>query len=145
MDDKYTPEIHGDFFAHFDWRSFTAEEMAVCPPVLLFTKDDSLMESELNAFSQLLSSNRPVKMLVLKQGAPAAAGGFTFRQELGAMAIAHRNAYVLQSASVAPAAVATWTNQQQANQQTAEQAQNSAKRVLSITHRFRPFAPWQTA
>ena len=102
VDDKYTPEIHGDFFAHFDWRSFTAEEMAVCPPVLLFTKDDSLMESELNEFSQLLSSNRPVKLLVLKQGVSAAAGGFAYRQELGAMAIAHRNAYVLQSASVAP-------------------------------------------
>ena len=47
--------------------------------------------------------------------------------------------------TVAPAAVATWTKQHQASQQTAEQAQNSAKRVLSITHRFRPFAPWQTA
>ncbi|MCF8245507.1 MAG: ferredoxin [Saprospiraceae bacterium] len=102
VDDKYTPEIHGDFFAHFDWRSFTAEEMAVCPPVLLFAKDKALMESELNEFSQLLSSNRPVKMLVLKQGVPTSATGFTYRQELGAMAVAHRNAYVLQSASVAP-------------------------------------------
>ena len=102
VENKYSQEIHGDFFAHFDWRSFTAEEMAVCPPVLLFTKDNSLMESELNEFSQLLSSNRPVKMLVLKQGVPASAEGFTYRQELGAMAIAHRNAYVLQSASVAP-------------------------------------------
>ena len=102
VENKYTQEIHGDFFAHFDWRSFTAEEMAVCPPVLLFAKDKALMESELNEFSQLLSSNRPIKMLVLKQGVPASAEGFTYRQELGAMAIAHRNAYVLQSASVAP-------------------------------------------
>ncbi len=103
VDDKYLPDIHGDFFAHFDWRSFTAEEMAACPPVLLFTKDNALIANELNEFSQLLSSNRPVKMLVLKQGVPASVEGFTYRQELGAMAIAHRNAYVLQSASVAPA------------------------------------------
>ncbi len=102
VDDKYTPDIHGDFFAHFDWRSFTAEEMAVCPPVLLFTKDNALIASELNEFSQLLSSNRPVKMLVLKQGVPGVAEGFAYRQEPGALAIAHRNAYVLQSASVAP-------------------------------------------
>ncbi|MCB0518995.1 MAG: ferredoxin [Saprospiraceae bacterium] len=102
VDNKYVQEIHGDFFAHFDWRSFTAEEMAVCPPVLLFAKDNCLMESELNDFSQLLSSNRPVKMLVLKQGVRSSSGGFAYRQELGAMAVAHRNAYVLQSASVAP-------------------------------------------
>jgi ferredoxin len=102
VDDKYLPDIHGDFFAHFDWRSFTVEEMTVCPPVLLFTKDNALIANELNEFSQLLSSNRPVKMLVLKQGVPASTEGFTYRQEPGAMAIAHRNAYVLQSASVAP-------------------------------------------
>ena len=101
-EDKYLPDVHGDFFAHFDWRSFTAEEMAVCPPILLFTKDNALIASELNEFSQLLSSNRPVKMLVLKQGVPGVSEGFAYRQELGALAIAHRNAYVMQSASVAP-------------------------------------------
>ncbi len=98
----YFQEIHGDFFAHFDWRSFTAEELAVCPPILLYTKDTSLIENELNEFSQLLTSMRPVKMLVLKQGVGADVGGFTFRQELSALAIAHRNAYIMQSPSVAP-------------------------------------------
>ncbi len=99
---KYTQEIHGDFFAHFDWRSFTADEMGVCPPILYFTKDNTLIKSELNEFSHLLSSNRPIKILVAKQGMQEAAKGFTFRQELGAIAIAHRNTYILQSASVAP-------------------------------------------
>ena len=86
VDNKYLPDVHDDFFAHFDWRTFTPEEMSVCPPVLLFTKDNLLVENELNTFSQLLSSNRPIKMLVLKQGVQSA-DGFAYRQELGALAI----------------------------------------------------------
>lgn len=101
VDNRYFPEIHSDYFAHFDWRSFTSEELSVCPPVLYFTKDNSLIENELKEFSELLSSNRPIKMLVAKQGVQKAAEGFSFRQEIGAMAIAHRNTYVLQSASIA--------------------------------------------
>ncbi len=99
---QYYQEIHGDFFAHFDWHSFTAEELVICPPIILHAHDNSLIEKELNEFSQLLTSMRPVKMLVLKQGVEAADGAFTFRHELSAMAIAHRNAFILQSASVAP-------------------------------------------
>jgi hypothetical protein len=100
---QYYQDIHGDYFAHFDWRSFTAEELAICPPIILNTYDNSLIEKELNEFSQLLTSMRPVKMLVVKQGVEAIVGALTFRQELSSLAIAHRNAFILQSASVAPA------------------------------------------
>ncbi|MEZ4955809.1 MAG: ferredoxin [Saprospiraceae bacterium] len=101
VDNRYFPEIHSDYFAHFDWRSFTSEELSACPPVLYFTNDNSLIKNELKEFSELLSSSRPIKILAAKQGVQKAAEGFSFRQEIGAMAIAHRNTFVLQSASVA--------------------------------------------
>jgi hypothetical protein len=102
IDNVYASEIHGDYLANFSWRSFTEEEMAVCPPVLLFAIDSGLMENELNEFSKMLSSSRPVKCLIVKQGGGTAAD-FVFRQELGAIAIAHRNTFILQSAAIAPA------------------------------------------
>ena len=101
IENVYTPEIHGDYLAHFSWRFFTNEEMAACPPVLLFAQDTSLMENELNEFSKMLSSSRPIKCLIVKQGGSDPTN-FVFRQELGAIAIAHRNAFILQSAAVAP-------------------------------------------
>ena len=52
---------------------------------------------------------------------------------------------IIDCAVVVIVAVATWAKRHQASEETAEQAQNSAKRVLSITHRFRPLGPRQTA
>jgi ferredoxin len=104
VESRYIPEIHGDFFIHFDWRRFTDQELSACPPVLLLIEPESLLERELNDFSRMLSSNRPVKALVIRRNlhSGASPGEFAFRQEPGALAIAHRNAYVMQSASVSP-------------------------------------------
>jgi ferredoxin len=104
VNNGYTPEMHADFFAHFDWRSFNERELAVCPPVLLVADAQLILEKELDGFSRLLASNRPVKLFVEKSGRTAAAssGSSVFRQELGALAIAHRNTFVLQSAIVKP-------------------------------------------
>lgn len=103
VDNNYSPEIHADFFAHFDWRSFDEQELAACPPVLLLTDAQTILEKELDDFSRLMASNRPVKLLVEKSDrATLSSGNIVFRQELGALAIAHRNTFVLQSAIVRP-------------------------------------------
>jgi len=106
---QYVPEMHSDFFAHFDWRSFNGREMAACAPVLLLSDVEELLEMELNDFSRLLASGRPVKFLIAKNRRPAApeedgqpAAGHAFRQELGALAVAHRNAFVMQSSALRP-------------------------------------------
>ena len=99
LKDKYVPEIHGDYFAGFDWRSFTDEEMAACTPVVLVEDVETLINSELSDFSNMLSSNIPVKTLALKrdarinyrQNGAEQTNKFTFQQELGALTISHRN------------------------------------------------------
>lgn len=99
---EYLPEVHGNLFAHFDWRRFSEQELSACPFVLLLAGASQLVDEALTGFSHLLASNRPVKILApdsWKQvAAEADESDVLFRQEPGAMAIAHRNTFVLQSA-----------------------------------------------
>lgn len=102
IDNQYKPEVHDDLFAHFDWRQFSEEEMATCPPVLCCTTAEALLDREWAGFSGILTSNRPVKALVMKRPGEAEPAGAAFRQEPGALAIAHRDVFVFQSAAVHP-------------------------------------------
>jgi ferredoxin len=103
---QYLPEIHDDFFAHFDWRAFSDEEIAACPPVLLIADAAKMMGSELSSLSRMLSSGQPVKALLLAglssggQGQAGEALAAAFRPEPGAIAIAHRNLYCFQGTAV---------------------------------------------
>ena len=109
VNNQYVPEMHSDFFTHFDWRSFNEQELAACAPVLLLADAEALLEQELNAFSRQLALGRPVKYLAIQgrqrpvaveDGQPSV--NLAFRRELGALAIAHRNAFVLQSSAIRP-------------------------------------------
>ncbi|MCB9284168.1 MAG: ferredoxin [Lewinellaceae bacterium] len=102
IDNQYKPELHDDFFEHFSWAYFSESELAACPPVVMCADSTALLEQEWTAFSNILSSNRPIKALVLKNAEESDLEGVAFRQEPGAMAIAHRDAFVLQSASLHP-------------------------------------------
>jgi ferredoxin len=99
-DNHYNPDIHDDFFAHFSWRLFSETELDACPPVVCSLSTETLLGPEWAHFSELLASRRPVKMLVFKK---TLSGGSAFRQEPGALAIAHRDAFVFQTACVDPA------------------------------------------
>jgi len=110
LDAKYDPQVHGDYFATFDWRSFTEEEMAACPVVVFITEVASLLNSGLSDFSNMLSSNMPVKTLVVKRDAridyrmngSQKPSEFMYQQELGPLTISHRNTYAIQSNSISP-------------------------------------------
>lgn len=105
VNNQYFPELHSDFFAHFDWRSFDEDEWAACAPVLLLSDADQLLEQEFNAFSRQLAAGLPVKYLVIKgqERDNRDSSGLAFRREPGALAIAHRNTFVLQSSVIRPA------------------------------------------
>jgi ferredoxin len=109
MEGRYDPEVHDAYFAHFDWQAFSDTEMSFCAPVIMITAIEELMDHGLTEFSKILASHNPIKTLVIKQHArPAQPSGvsgaaqFSFPQELGAMAVAHRNTYVFQSSSIHP-------------------------------------------
>jgi ferredoxin len=117
----YRPEIHDDFFARFDWRSFAAEEMAACPPVVLVADSAALLEAELGDFVRLLSSGQPIKVVLLAHpspltphpspltphSSPLTPHPYTsaFRPEPGALAVASRNVYSFQGIGVHLAAI----------------------------------------
>lgn len=109
LDHQYVPDIHDDFFAHFDWRSFSDWEWSAFPPVVVLNTAQALTRTELNDFSSLLASSRPVKIMALSSGFSSGTStkGLTFPQEPGALAIAHRNTYVLQTAAIDPMSVSS--------------------------------------
>lgn len=110
IDGHYRVELHGDFFAHFDWRSFNDRELALCPPVFLVADESVLLHRELDDFSRLLASDRLIKLYVLKRTVhpesrdpeETLSEGVTPKRELSALAIAHRNVCVVQTTIVAP-------------------------------------------
>ncbi len=109
IDNHYDAEIHDDYFARFDWKSFTENEMAICPPVVMITDIDELMGHGLTDFSKMLASHKPIKTLVIKTetrtgsiSKNAEGDDFSLMQELGAMVVSHRNTFVFQSTSIHP-------------------------------------------
>ena len=110
LDHKYADEIHGDFFAHFDWRSLTDEERKYCPPVMMIAAAATIRKDELNSYSKLLASNRPVKVLLLEDFTAGEkeqlSNEVVFRQELAAIAAAHRNGYICQASYIQATALA---------------------------------------
>ncbi|MBI4930522.1 MAG: ferredoxin [Bacteroidetes bacterium] len=107
---NYDEEIHSDYFTRFNWHYFTEEETALCPPVVLIEETQNLLRKELPHFSALISSNKPIKVLAINRPTPFKINKngnesdelLSFQQELSALAVSHRNAFTLQSASHNP-------------------------------------------
>ncbi len=111
---------------HFDWRSFSDAEYALCPPVVAVGGDGAMYDIGLQNLSRALISGKPLKVLVLdtqvysNTGGQACTSGFfgqisdmaafgaaqkgkqEVRKELGLIAIAHRSSYVMQSTIAHP-------------------------------------------
>jgi ferredoxin len=107
VQNKYTPELHDDYFEHFDWRHMSDAELLLCPLVAIYERPEVLRQEELRDFSQMLASYRPIKIFAEKsldaQKYPVeiepATGELLFQPDLGAIAVAHRNCFVLQSSA----------------------------------------------
>ncbi len=103
--DAYKPAIHDAWFKNFGWEGFSKEELLLVPTVVAIDNANNIAGAGLPSFSQLLSSGRPVQILVRVQAHsnPAAAEGedsfARFRVELGYLGISHRQAVVAQSSA----------------------------------------------
>ena len=111
---------------HFDWRDFSDQEYALCPPVVTIGGDGAMYDIGFQNLSRLMMSGKPIKVLILdtqvysNTGGQACTSGYfgqvsdmaTFgaaakgkqelRKEMGLLAIAHRTSYVLQSTIAQP-------------------------------------------
>lgn len=102
---KYDPVIHDPWFANFTWEGFSREELLLVPTVLAVESAERVAGEGMQSFSRLLSSGRPVQILIRVQpsnnpGAHPKEGPFhSYRSELGFAGISHRQAVVVQSSA----------------------------------------------
>jgi pyruvate-ferredoxin/flavodoxin oxidoreductase len=107
--------------SELDWRTFTDEEFALCPPILAMGGDGAMLDIGFQNLSRLMMSGKPIRVIVLdtqvysNTGGQACTSGFTgqvsdmawfgssqhgkteVRKELALIALAHRGVYVHQS------------------------------------------------
>lgn len=101
----YDSAIHNPWFANFNWEGFNRDELLQVPSVVAIESADRMAQEGLRQFSQLLSSGRPVQILIRVQSSnnPGVAIGAdpfqSYRTELGYLGIAHRQALVAQTSS----------------------------------------------
>ncbi|MCU7929485.1 MAG: ferredoxin [Candidatus Thiodiazotropha sp. (ex Codakia rugifera)] len=101
----YNPELHNPWFANFSWEAFSQDELRMVPSVIALGSADQVAGEGLRTFSRLLSSGRPIQILirVLAHADPGAGldgNPFqSFRTELSYLGISHRQAVVDQSSA----------------------------------------------
>ncbi|MBI4518881.1 MAG: 2-oxoacid:acceptor oxidoreductase family protein [Deltaproteobacteria bacterium] len=123
---EYREGVHEAEFTKFDWRQFSDEEFAMCPPIFAVGGDGAMMDIGFQNLSRLLASGKPARVIVLdtqvysNTGGQACTSGYTgqvsdmaafgsaqrgkeeVRKELSLLAIAHRDVFVLQSSQATP-------------------------------------------
>jgi hypothetical protein len=117
---EYNPAEHDEFFTYFNWQQFTDEEWLLCPPVVALGGDGAMYDIGFQNLSRLMASGKPIKVIIVdtqvysNTGGQACTSGFIGqvsdmaqygkvwkgkpepRKEIGLIAMAHRNTYVLQ-------------------------------------------------
>jgi pyruvate-ferredoxin/flavodoxin oxidoreductase len=117
---NYNPREQKEFFTYFNWEQFTDEEWKLCPPVVALGGDGAMYDIGFQNLSRMMASGKPIKVVVVdtqvysNTGGQACTSGFIGqvsdmaqfgkvwkgkpepRKEIGLIAMAHRNTYVLQ-------------------------------------------------
>lgn len=118
---EYRKSEHQEFFTYFNWGQFTDEEWHLCPPVVALGGDGAMYDIGLQNLSRMMASGKPIKVIIVdtqvysNTGGQACTSGFIGqisdmaqygkvwkgkpepRKEIGLLAMAHRNTYVLQA------------------------------------------------
>ena len=97
VESAFDPAIHEELLRRFDWRSAEPDELAAMPAVVVAEDAARLADPLLSSFGRLLCSGRPVHIL-------ASSSGFDMAEipDLGHLAMAYREAFVLQSSLANP-------------------------------------------
>ncbi|MEN8129229.1 MAG: ferredoxin [Pseudomonadota bacterium] len=103
IDRIYDSTIHDPWFTDFDWEAFSQDELLLVPAVIALESADRIAGDNMQSFSRLLNSGRPIHILVRVQPSNNPGAGIdespfqSFRTELGYLGIGHRQAVVSQS------------------------------------------------
>ncbi|MDH5493508.1 MAG: hypothetical protein OEY14_16255, partial [Myxococcales bacterium] len=102
LEGAYDPALHDEALARFGWRSFEPHEVQLLPRIVVLASAAHLRGPGLGSLSALLRSGRPLQMLV-PLADPSEAGALGGAPaELGYLAIAHRDALVVQTTLARP-------------------------------------------
>jgi len=118
----FNPAVHEAEFTYFNWEKFSVEEWHLCPPVVAIGGDGAMYDIGFQNLSRALMTGMPVKILVVdtqvysNTGGQACTSGFIGqvadmspygkkdhgkkenRKEISLIGMAHRSAFVAQSA-----------------------------------------------
>jgi len=93
---SFDADVHSAMIERIDWQSAGLDELAALPAVAVLEPAERLAQLSLTSFSRLMRAGRPIHLLVLESGLFADdLTGST--PEFGAIAVAHREAFVLQT------------------------------------------------
>ena len=121
LKDEYNASKSKEFFTYFTWHQFTDEEWLLCPPVVALGGDGAMYDIGFQNLSRMMASGKPIKVIVVdtqvysNTGGQACTSGFIGqisdmaqygkvwkgkpepRKEIGLIAMAHRNTFVMQA------------------------------------------------
>ena len=124
--DAYVPEQHDAELRLLSSEKYTKEELALLPTIITVGGDGATYDIGFGAFSRILASNTPIKVVVLNTGAYSNTGGqastssfigqdsdlarfgaahsgkFEARKELGLIASFHSNVFVCSTSTALP-------------------------------------------
>lgn len=106
LTDKYREDIHTDFFDHFTWHRLSDDELNYFPPVFFIGEAAGFLKNNLSRFSSLLAANKPIRLVAIDKRLVNAPNpdvdwedaSHGYRQELAALAFAHRSTHTFQCA-----------------------------------------------
>jgi len=102
----FDPDLHLPGLERLDWRSFTADELALVTPVVALVRPRDLLTAGLQSLTRLLLSGRPVQVIVESGDGFESAAPSLARFEPGYLGLGHREAYVHQGSLARAAALA---------------------------------------
>lgn len=106
LKDEFKEDIHSDFYNNFSWHRLTKEELGYFPPVIFIGETHGFLQNNLARFSALLALNKPIRLLAIDKRLVNAPNpdidwedaSHGYRQELAALAFAHRSTHTFQCA-----------------------------------------------
>jgi ferredoxin len=107
VEDAYRDE-HGAALERLDWQGLQASELALVPPVFVVETARRVLGTSLSSLSTLLRCGRPLHLIILDASptfpqASARDGLAAAHADVGHLAMAHRDALVLQTTLAEPA------------------------------------------
>jgi len=106
LSNEYDEDLHNRYFDRFGFVNLREEDIQLLPALLVIAESQQLLQ-EPEDFLALLTDNAPVKVLAINRlgdlELPVDDGELSFfRQELAALALSHRNAFIFQGSSDLP-------------------------------------------